>query len=384
MKATLRHYFDNHPLQKALARPVYHALQRARHLLIGKQRAAPSPPKRPSRLPHEKSAPVWAICDNSVPVLAVVPADWFGVTTSARNNFPNVLLWQGSDPQETASEILSKGFSTLVFSGMPEPFESVARIIKQCSPSTRLLMHYHGSFAQNAQPGNRERFKQLLSLAKDRIVSKIGFAKAGMAPTVQKLGVDACYVPNRVRRPSVVEHHPSRSPRRVGVFVRDILRKNAHTQFVAASLLEDVEIHTNEVPDLSYVPRTLSIVSHGNLPHKEFLELIGLMDICLYVSLSECYPMVVVESLIRGVPCLTSHTHEIFQYDRELGSKLIVEAHDNPIAIAEQAEEVLADREAIGRCCAAYALELSRHAEAAINRFVEFDVYPLSDVGEIH
>jgi glycosyltransferase involved in cell wall biosynthesis len=112
------------------------------------------------------------------------------------------------------------------------------------------------------------------------------------------------------------------------------------------------------------------------MPYGEFLELLGGMDLNFYVSLSECYPMVVAESLIRGVPCLTSHTHEIFEHDRELGELLIVPAHDNPVAIAEQAERVLADREAIGRRCIAYALELNRRAEALLNQFAGVALYP--------
>jgi hypothetical protein len=75
------------------------------------------------------------------------------------------------------------------------------------------------------------------------------------------------------------------------------------------------------------------------------------------------------------VPCLTSHTHEIFQHDPVLGKALIVSALDNPAAIAEQAEQVLADREALGRRCEAYAQELNRRAEALLNEFVGFGLY---------
>jgi phosphoglucosamine mutase len=40
------------------------------------------------------------------------------------------------------------------------------------------------------------------------------------------------------------------------------------------------------------------------------------------------------------------------------------------------AERVLADREAIGRRCAAYALELNRRAEALLNQFAGVALYP--------
>ena len=366
----LRRRLRRHPRIEAVARKAYHVLRRAR----GHAGPAPAPAApRPAELPL-----AWEVKEPSTPVLAVVPPEWFGVTTSTRNNFPNLLLCPGEapGPDHAAAQIAEKGFSTVVFSDVPPAFEAMARQIKARAPQTLLLVHYHGSFAQNAQPKTNLSFRRAMALARDGVVDRIGCAKAGMAEVLQAMGVRACYLPYRVEPPAPVAHHPARSPRRVGVFVRDILRKNAHTQFAAAAMLRDVEIHANDVPDLSYLPNRPPIVAHGEMPYGEFLELLGGMDLNFYVSLSECYPMVVLESLIRGVPCLTSHTHEIFEHDRELGELLIVPAHDNPVAIAEHAERALVDREAIGRRCVAYALELNRRAEALLNQFAEVALYP--------
>jgi hypothetical protein len=311
-------------------------------------------------------------------VLAVVQPESFGVTTSTRNNFPNLLLCphRCPKPEQVAEEILAKGYSTLVFSDALKAYDRIARAIKSRSPGARLLIHYHASFAQNAQPEIRAHLHRAVSLVRDGVVERIGCAKAGMEAVLQANGVPACYLPYRIEQPAHVDHHPARSPRRLGVFVRDILRKNAHTQFVAACMIEDAQIHANELPDLSYLPSPPPVIAHGNLPYERFLELLGEMDLSLYVSLSECYPMIVVESLIRGVPCLTSRTHGIFDHDPELGRMLIVDAHDNPMAIAERAEQVLADREEIGRRCEVYALELNRRAEAALNEFLSYELYP--------
>jgi len=332
--------------------------------LLGRSRA----------LPAELS---WEIRDKAAPVLAVVRPDWYGVTTSARNNFPNVLLCPPDhEPLSAVQQILDNSPSAVVFSDMSELFAEIARTVKRRSPATRLIAHYHASFAQNAEAAIRERFKLLVALTREGVIDRAGCAKAGMAEVLDGMGVPACYVPNRAEPPGTVAHHPARSPRRIGVFVKDIPRKNAHTQFMAARMMDNVEIHTNEGPDLSYLPEALPLFAHGQLPYREFLKLAGDMDLNLYVSLSECYPMVVVESLIRGVPCLTSHTHEIFQHHPALGRALIVGALDNPAAIAEQAERVLADREALGRQCEACAHELNRRAEALINEFVGFELYP--------
>jgi glycosyltransferase involved in cell wall biosynthesis len=318
-------------------------------------------------------------------VLAIVPPGWYGVTTSTRNNFPNLVLCPEDlyEPERAVEEILAKGFETVVFSGLTDVSERVARGIRERSPGTRRLIHYHGSFSQSAQPEIRRQLRCVLNLAREGGVEKVGCAKAGMAPVLQAMGVDASYLPYRIHRPGQVAHRAARSPRRVGVFVRNILVKNVHTQFVAACMVSNAEIHANKPPDLSYLARRPRIAAHGEMPYDAFLKVLGEMDLNLYVSLSECYPMVVVESLIRGVPCLTSHSHEVFEHDRELGRTLIVSAHDNPAVIAEQAERVLAEREAIGRRCATYAVELNTRAEALLNEFVGCKLYGVStEAGE--
>ncbi len=362
----LRAYFRRHPGLKALVAPLYRPLKRA---VRRRRPAATAGPRRGERVR-------WEVRREDAPVLALCPPDWFGVTTSTRNNFPNLAFYGGGEPRAAADALLERPWEALVFSGLPDGAGDLARILKQRAPERRLLAHYHGSLAQCAQPEIARRFRTLIGLARDGLIDRIGCAKAGMAEVLRSSGVEALYLPYRIEPPAQVRSGPAESPRRVGVFVRDILRKNAHTQFAAAAMLRDAEVHVSEPPDLFYLPPGLRIVEHGDLPYDEFLELLGTMDLTLYVSLSECYPMVVAESLIRGVPCVTSHTHEILEHDAGLARSLLVEALDNPAAIAERAEAALSDRDALGRRCAAYALDLNRRAESVLNEFVGLDLYP--------
>ncbi len=364
----LRRYLGRHGRQRAVARAIRRALGGA---------SAPVSPT-PAADPASKDArrPVLTACAPSVPVVAVVHPEWYGVTTSARNCFPNVLLLGEDQGLEGVEPILDGGFDTVVLSGLSSASVALTRELRRRAPHVRFLCHYHGSFAQNAQPVVLRRFLLLVQMAREGIIERIGFVKAGMAWAMARTSLSACYLPNRIAPTQCVRVGPAGSPRRVGVFARDILRKNAHTQLVAAAMLDDVEVHGGSLPDLSYLAGHGRLVAHGELPYEQFLDLLGGMDLSLSVSLSECYPMVVAESLMRGVPCLTSHCHEILAHDGELAQSLIVSAHDNPEAIARQAEAVLADRLRLSRRCASYALELNAIAEKAINEFVDLEVYP--------
>jgi glycosyltransferase involved in cell wall biosynthesis len=364
----LRRYLGRHPRQGAVA-PDLSKLDRRVRRPVGPALAA-------DPASEEVGQPVLATRAPSVPVVAVVHPRWYGVTTSTENNFPNVLLLGEGREAGAAGLVLEHGFETVVLSGLPPASVTLARELKHRAPDVHILCHYHASFAQNAEPEVLGRFLLLVQMAREGTIERVGLVKAGMAWALARTGLPARYLPNRVAAARCVRPGPAGSPRRVGVFARDILRKNAHTQLVAAALLDDVEVHGGDLPDVSYLAGHGRFIAHGELPYEQFLALLGEMDLSLCVSLSECYPMVVVESLMRGVPCLTSHCHEILAHDDGLAQSLIVSAHDNPEAIARQAEAVLADRPRLSRRCASYALELNAIAEKAINEFVDFEVYP--------
>ena len=74
----------------------------------------------------------------------------------------------------------------------------------------------------------------------------------------------------------------------------------------------------------------------GALPHAEFLRLMVRMDVLLYVSLTECYPMLLLEGMAAGIPVLVSNTHRVLQGDAVLAQALVVQQPDSPDAVRER------------------------------------------------
>ena len=52
------------------------------------------------------------------------------------------------------------------------------------------------------------------------------------------------------------------------------------------------------------------------------------MDINLYVTLSECHPMLALESIAAGTPCIISDVSNIYDFDDNLRKLMIVRKHD--------------------------------------------------------
>jgi len=82
----------------------------------------------------------------------------------------------------------------------------------------------------------------------------------------------------------------------------------------------------------------------GELSRDEFLPIQAAMDITFNVTLSECHPMLPMESYRLGVPCLMSRTSDLFADDPDLYELTTVDRADNPDAIAEAAERLLTNK----------------------------------------
>jgi hypothetical protein len=96
-----------------------------------------------------------------------------------------------------------------------------------------------------------------------------------------------------------------------------------------------------QVPYLS--PNDLTVI--GELPREEFLEILAAMDISFNVTLSECHPMMPMESYRLRVPCLISNTSDLFTDDPRLNELTTVSQPDNPAAVALAASQLLEHRD---------------------------------------
>jgi len=67
----------------------------------------------------------------------------------------------------------------------------------------------------------------------------------------------------------------------------------------------------------------------------------------LYVTLSECSPMLPLESFALGVPCLVGPSSHLFRDDPWLAPRLVVEDPLNSALIARKLDRLIAEREAV-------------------------------------
>jgi hypothetical protein len=266
------------------------------------------------------------------------------------------------------------GVRVVVFQGIPPGTYRLAAELRRALPRLRILCAFHGSSAQHSVIQDESRLlDDILQLTGAGVFDGVGFLKEGMADVFKRLGQPAFRLRNKVRRrreaPTLKELTPGRVD--IGVFVSNSWVKNLNTQVLAAMGVPDAVAHVTEKPAAAYLDAFSSRIEiEGLLPHDRFLERLGDMHVNSYVSLTECYPMTVLESLELGVPCLTSHTAPLFDDAEYLFDALVVTRHDDAGAILSKLEGALADREQIVRRGHEHVKRLNAEADALWNEFV--------------
>ncbi|MCS6992146.1 MAG: hypothetical protein NZL95_09865 [Chitinophagales bacterium] len=295
---------------------------------------------------------------------------WRGVFNGACGMFPGHLMalpHHYSRPiltdkqyQHLADVLKQLRFSKIVFTGFSEHLESL--LVKLCNPQTGqpCYLIYHSSFSQFHQESRDLYFLKRIFYWMDKgYVRRIAFMKKGLAETFARLRALPSFrvltmIPLPTQQPQPLQGL------HIGVFSHESFRKNHHNQVAAALLFPEASVHVATDTDYSYFGNVNRLVRHSFTEnHQEFLDVLGSMTLNFYTTFSECYGMIIAESLARGVPCVSSNSSGFFDWDPELGRRLVAADIDNPWALWQKAEEVLNNRDELSRWGRDYVVRLN-------------------------
>lgn len=282
-------------------------------------------------------------------VVQICHPDWRGVRTAAYAFRTPVV--ECDDLKRWGSQILD-GIQTayvdvVVIQGWPPGSEGFAASCHAAGITVKCVFHSSPAL-QGTSQAEAAVVRQALDLLSARVLTGLATVKVGVAEAFSAFGHDIMYLPNRAPDMPDIEPLDLGPGFHVGVFGEPWWPKNIATQVLAVGLIPDGVAHLTKDPGLSYVSNHR--VVHGEMPWETFLALQGSVDLNLYVTLTECYPLTPIESYLLGVPCLISRTSAVFRGDPELWRLTTVDQPDEPVAIAEAAETLLEARdEAVGR-----------------------------------
>lgn len=285
-----------------------------------------------------------SIGDPGSRIVSVCNPLWQGVRSAAEEQSANRLYLKACGPRDIpgiVDALENVEMDALVFNGFWRGYDKLMIAARKALPRLRLFYVHHGSFYQMKEDRTMpDVVARMIHLHKRGVLNRVGFVKNGMAEAFRRLGVDACAVMNTVSNEGRAEVKSWRAPVKVAIPVRDLLRKNPDTQIVAALMLEDVdEVHVWHRPNLAYLEESGAdlkrVIVHEHLGRDQTRRLLAEMTAVFYVSISECYPMVILESFASGTPCFTGSTHGVLTSLPDLERRLVICNSDNPVAIAE-------------------------------------------------
>jgi hypothetical protein len=219
-------------------------------------------------------------------------------------------------------------------------------------------------------------------------VRSILTVKAGMEEFFRANGLPSAllqnYVPGEILPPPVLDSDETH----VGVWLAGpSFRKCPHAQICALSMLRGEGDLPPGCPDLARVrlhaaglePRARELVkvlkipatiAHEPLRQDKMLKAIRATHLSMYVTFSECCPMLPLESLQQGVPCLVGPVSNLFEDDKYLFDRLVVPCPDRADTIAAYARRAIIEREEIIARWAEYAPKYNERAKAGVARFL--------------
>lgn len=328
----------------------------------------------------EKFSVQLKITDDTTNIISVCHPNWQGVRSVTEAQNPNVLYI----PEITKQAHLEKAIKIvearmpehLIVNGFFKGWDNFLTVIKNMHKNLNIYYVQHGSFYQmkeiNYLPGV---MSCIMNLQKKKIIDRIGFAKQGMSDVFNKLGIDAHLVMNRLPSIKKRNYKSWRNNKNIFIPATNHPRKNMYTQVMAALMVEDVdEIHIVGKLDQDFMKNIKlngkKVFQYVYLDRDTVHQYINQSAIVLYVTISECAPVVPLECLVAGTICLSGANHGLYLDNRYLNNALVVSEEDDSLAIYRAIKNAIANYDKIIRKMEEFVPKYKSSAQDTINEFL--------------
>ncbi len=314
--------------------------------------------------------------------IAVYVPNWLGINFATKNMFQDCHPLPEYLTEEQAvyyaNLINSAGVKHIIFAGVaPGHLETIKALYKH-HPEIRCDITWHGSYIQNCEDYGWSMMTQAIALAKQGMIYKLGVAKKGMEKSFQAMGLRSEFLPNFVNSIPEFSSRVTATKPQLGIWVSWIgYRKLPYAMIAATHLVSDAVLNMAGVGDRAkewadMLGVTVNYFSSNPIPREELHQHIKNTHLSLYLTSSECAPMLPIESLSLGVPCLISPVSHWFEDDEYLHSRLVVPYPERAEVIADYIEQALKERDEIIHRYKIYAERYNIWAKERVQKFLQY------------
>lgn len=270
-----------------------------------------------------------------------------------------------------------KGKNIILSGGGQITVQLINHLCEDKNEEQQILYLWHGSPSQwSDHYGHLAEFKKFYHYYKTKKIHSIISLKKNLEITLKQSGVESHLLQNFIPSLNNYINDDSDSILRIGLWsAYDTWVKNIHPQLLSLSCLHktEVQLHTNfKVKKYNTgIIDTSNIVIYKNvLPREELLRAIAQTDITLYITNTECSPMVALESLALNVPCLVGPTSSLYEDDPYLDKWLTVNKVDCPYTIAQHIKQLEPHLNDIKNHLPTFVEKYNQHALELKNQFL--------------
>lgn len=288
---------------------------------------------------------------------------WLGVTSATKELFKNLLpleeVFLDKNVNLISDMILKSKVKQVIFSAFDYGWDKIAIRLKKLNPEIKIKSFWHGSHSQVIEKINWETNVMIINLHKQGIIDVMGTCKESLVNFYKLQGYKTAFLNNTVvlndemkkRIENKKKNIQNTDKLKLGLYSAGTdWRKNTYNQVMAASLFKNATLEViplrYEFQKIAYKNDLNIIGSDSHLKREDLLLEMAKNDITLYVTFSECAPMLPIESLEVGTICITGNNHHYFD-NTKLYDYLVVEREDDVMAIYEKINYALEHKDEI-------------------------------------
>lgn len=315
---------------------------------------------------------------------------WMGVTSATKELFENLVPLQGtynsSQVDLVARKISELNVKQVIFSAFEFGFDNLARKIKELNKDIKIKLFWHSSNSQiNGQLVDSMNWKtnlKVIKLHREGIIDVYVTCKESLVNFYKSQGFKTAFIKNTVRldenlKKEVLATKSSvkNEKIKIGLYAAGMdWRKNMFNQIAGASLidnaiLDSVPLNFEGQVFASRIGLEMTGLTKG-VKREELLKRMASNDINLYVTFSECAPMLPIESMEVGTLCLTGNNHHYFM-NTELEDYLVVSREDDVCCIKEKIKFALENKDKIFNLYSKWKIKYDKESKESVEAFLQ-------------
>ncbi len=307
---------------------------------------------------------------------------FLGVTSATKELFDYLVpagdIYRKKDINLIVNTILENDIKKVYFSAFCYNWKKIVIKLKKANPDIICKTYWHGSHSQILDTFGWNRNMEIIDLHRKGYIDEMATCKESIIKFYDANNFKSIFLSNNVNFDGADYVSKEKNKNiKLGIYSANTeWRKNMMCQVGAAKLIKNAVVDMVPLnPEAKKLADLIGVKMEGlkkAVPREEILARMAKNDINLYGTFSECAPMVPLESLEVGVPCISGNNHHFFQ-NTPLEKYLILNNETDIEEIKEKIELCIKEKETILKLYQEWKIQNDKFTKDQVKKFIGGD-----------